>query len=930
MREKSRLQIPGILPEIMLLLLAWGLRLYRLGFQSVWWDEGRNINAAMQSLARIPHAPGVDIHPPLYFYLLHFWMPLAGRSEFAIRFLSTWLGMLTLPLLYILGREIFDRKVGLLALLVASLAPFFVGEAQEARMYTLAFLWITATGLAFWKAWNDPKRTRHWVLLGVTSALAVWSHYSALFVLPAFYLLAAADLLRREARKAAAKGLAVSLGTATILFLPQVPIFLRQAIGYENENLVAPRLGQYTFRCWQAFTLGENVDMLWALRWELPLVVLTIAGLAMALWAYRRRGSRPWAFLLTWLLLPMAIYYAVLLRRGAFEPRYISFVAPAYWLLLAVAIIGFFETRKWAGVVALAFFLGAILPSLHSDFSDPRFFRDDTRGLSRFLEQKAGPDDLVVIDAPYPLGFYYPRYSRDPAVAPDGPGNLAPAYYVFADVHTIAETMRNIAGGKHRVFWVHWYKSDADPRRVVPFLLGKYGQLQGMRAFRGYQVSWYTVPPGARYEIADRWQPMGVRFAQGLSIDAVAYGGRADDSPDVDSPRLSADGMAWVAVRWHVDTPMIRDYKASLVMEDSHGHKVAQDDRRLLDDLHVGTSHWRPGDEAIDVYLLRPMPAVMPGRYRILASVYDPDTRKQLPVLDEAGSPHGVFVPIGEVTVEPPVSPEISVKPGFRNGGEAGRGLVLLGRDGLPSEAEPGSTISLRIYWRKTGALVEGGWEYLAMLVRGDERITLASGPVAGDDYPPSAWRVGEVVAPWYDWRIPPDTPQGKYHLRIHWGVSGVRPGFETELGTLTVEGRIHRLEVPAISHPVNRRLDDVAEFLGYETGTPIEGKPLKVTLIWRAVRPSAVSYTVFVHALDASGKVVTQQDSVPGNGRWPTTGWLPREVLVDTYTLRPPEAGWKTVKTLEIGMYDAATGRRVPVAGGGDAIRLPFPAAAK
>jgi uncharacterized membrane protein len=191
MREKLRRLVESSLPEIAVLLVAWGVRLYRLGFQSVWWDEGRNINAAMQPLALIPHAPGVDIHPPFYFYLLHFWMPMAGRSEFAIRSLSAWLGVLTLPLIYVLGREIFDRETGLAALSMASLAPFFVGEAQEARMYTLAFLWITAAGLAFWKAWRAPEKTRYWLLFGVASSLAIWSHYSALFVLPAFYLLAA-------------------------------------------------------------------------------------------------------------------------------------------------------------------------------------------------------------------------------------------------------------------------------------------------------------------------------------------------------------------------------------------------------------------------------------------------------------------------------------------------------------------------------------------------------------------------------------------------------------------------------------------------------------------------------------------------------------------------------------------------------------------
>jgi len=303
---------------------------------------------------------------------------------------------------------------------------------------------------------------------------------------------------------------------------------------------------------------------------------------------------------------------------------------------------------------------------------------------------------------------------------------------------------------------------------------------------------------------------------------------------------------------------------------------------------------------------------------------------KQLPVVDKAGAPQGVFATIGRITVEPPVSSEEPVTPKFRNAGEQGRGLLLLGHDGFPPKAEPGSTISLRLYWRKTGDVVEGGWSYVAWLARGGKEIPLARGGVAGEPYPPSKWHPGEVEAPWYDWRIPADTPQGRYRLQIRWGTPGLRAGFEALLGSITVEGRNHRFEVPPISHAVGRRLDDVAEILGYETGHPVDGKPLEVRLIWRAIRPSEVSYTVFVHALDAKGKLVTQKDSVPGDGRWPTSGWVPKEVLVDTYVLQPPKAGWGTVRSLEIGMYDAATGHRVPIVGGGDALRLPFPAAAR
>jgi len=54
------------------LLLGFGLRCYRLGDQSVWWDEGLAAWAARQSLSDSGQWTAADVHPPLYFWLLHF------------------------------------------------------------------------------------------------------------------------------------------------------------------------------------------------------------------------------------------------------------------------------------------------------------------------------------------------------------------------------------------------------------------------------------------------------------------------------------------------------------------------------------------------------------------------------------------------------------------------------------------------------------------------------------------------------------------------------------------------------------------------------------------------------------------------------------------------------------------------------------------
>ena len=95
----TRYRWPTLLP-LVILWLAFGLRLYRLDFQSIWWDEGHSIFVAGQPIAQIPTLPAMDVHPPAYFILLHGWLAVAGRSEFALRYLSVIFSLLTVALLW--------------------------------------------------------------------------------------------------------------------------------------------------------------------------------------------------------------------------------------------------------------------------------------------------------------------------------------------------------------------------------------------------------------------------------------------------------------------------------------------------------------------------------------------------------------------------------------------------------------------------------------------------------------------------------------------------------------------------------------------------------------------------------------------------------------------------------------------------------------
>src|SRR5574340_101390 len=103
-RRRARLTDAALL---FILLLAFGLRVYRLGALAIWWDESLSLYRATRDLATvlantilIQQATTVDTMPPLYFVLLHFAVGAVGTGEFALRFLSLMANVATVPLLY--------------------------------------------------------------------------------------------------------------------------------------------------------------------------------------------------------------------------------------------------------------------------------------------------------------------------------------------------------------------------------------------------------------------------------------------------------------------------------------------------------------------------------------------------------------------------------------------------------------------------------------------------------------------------------------------------------------------------------------------------------------------------------------------------------------------------------------------------------------
>lgn len=169
---------------ILVVIAAGGLRFWKLGAQSLWFDElvTTEVVSKGKLFTNVVHMEG---SPPLYFIAVWGWTKLFGDTDTAYRSLSALVGTATVPVVYMAARELArSRRIARTAAVLVALNPMFVWFSQEARAYAL-FALLGALSLLFCVRARARGRTSDLVLWGVASAAALSTHYFAVFlVLP--------------------------------------------------------------------------------------------------------------------------------------------------------------------------------------------------------------------------------------------------------------------------------------------------------------------------------------------------------------------------------------------------------------------------------------------------------------------------------------------------------------------------------------------------------------------------------------------------------------------------------------------------------------------------------------------------------------------------------------------------------------------------
>jgi uncharacterized membrane protein len=428
----------------LLTLFGLGIRLYIV--RGFWLDEATSGFDSRLSYGGMLRYLEHDNHPPLEYSILWGMAHTVGSSQTDLRLPSIAFGTLMIPMLYVAGRALYRRQVGLIAAAFGAVSPLAVWYSQEARMYALFMLLVTVTIWAQCRALQTDRR-RYWLAWAAASTGLLWDQwFSALALATQVIFFLVVILLDRRQRpwRRPILHLGISVAAVLLTLAPILPLLYIQyrnnqatglGFGGNGANLgtaLSP-YGIFNNLVWATFGYHSNgiIAALVAI-WPLGiLAVLVVLGRNRV----SRRSNRQ---LLALAVAPMTLVFLASgltsQNRSLFEVRYFIELVPALLLLLAGAMWQLPSSRGARNVI-VGITLGLLTAALvlqQSDRDNPRLY-----GYTAAIEQinSVARPGAVILYAPKYLNvdveYLDPRMRSMPATETPPPIALSKQIFVF-------------------------------------------------------------------------------------------------------------------------------------------------------------------------------------------------------------------------------------------------------------------------------------------------------------------------------------------------------------------------------------------------------------------------------------------------------------------------------------------------------------------
>jgi 4-amino-4-deoxy-L-arabinose transferase-like glycosyltransferase len=626
-------------PLVVLLLVAFALRVFQLASQSLWYDEGVTAYVTRQPLAELTAWTANDIQPPLFYYSLALWGQLVGWSEFALRFPSVMWGVVVVALLWAMTSVWARNPAPVLAAAIAAVSPLLVYYSQEARMYSMLIALGVTCGWLISVALTRAPSARLWFAYTFFATLAVYTHYFAFFLLLALGIayLVLFHALHSGVKRAPLFGFVLSQLALLVLYIPWMGVMATR-LGADSSYWQGEfKVGEALRHAAISFIAGETILERQAVWLALAGALLTIVVAALA-WRRTPQLRPALTFGLLWFIIPVIGVVTLATFAPKFNARYVLISAPGLILLWSVSICTLLTPlsrqasparrgRLWAYALLLCIMASSAVANFNWFFNNA-FAKAQWRQMVEFLRPRLAPDEGVILVSghAWPVWDYY---------APDLPALRLPGIDVL-DVDEVltfentAAPLRTLVERYPGAWLALWQEEVVDPNDVVPVQLELSGREKGSSAlFNQLTLRRFSRLRSSR--IADQppiQRPLAASFGDRLTLNGLRSLGNGD-----------------LLFFWQKKTSLPGgsavedDYHMKVEVFDADGQQVASPPDRRLAGYNYPSFRWQPGD-----VVMGRIPAQewlgaepQPGRYTVRLTVYDANDPAMTPLATENG-----------------------------------------------------------------------------------------------------------------------------------------------------------------------------------------------------------------------------------------------------------------------------------------------------
>jgi uncharacterized membrane protein len=449
------------------------LRVYDLGTESLWLDEGISIFRARLSPSQLFESLSLSTHQPLYYLILHYWINLFGDSAISVRSLSSVFGVLSVFMMYKVAKGICGEKAGLMSALIMGVSVFHVWYSQEARNYSLVTL-LSLISMYYFIRLRQKADSRHSIGYVIPSGLLLYTHYFGFFVILAqhCYLLGMRMFFRERNQEFFRRWVIVQ-AALVVSYLPWFAVLKVQASlwqkGRAMEWITAPRLSS-VYESFETYAGSGSLLVLF-----LILMVFAVfgheknrgpgAGSGSHDQILRRNNMEKLLLLGIWLCVPVFVPFVLsFLLKPMYMTRFTIAASPAFYILAARGIQNI-PTRFFRALIPL---LIIVLSSMNVLEYYGRVDKQQWREVAGYIDKSARTGDVVIFIPGDPERLIFSYYSRRTDIIRRHLTRIPED-----DRTSASEHVRVLLDGNDRVWLVVSLRKD--PNGIVRDALGELG-----------------------------------------------------------------------------------------------------------------------------------------------------------------------------------------------------------------------------------------------------------------------------------------------------------------------------------------------------------------------------------------------------------------------------------------------------------------------